>query len=81
VDLRPAFPLARRRLPTTATSSDRTAISWRPRPPVDADFHLGWPPVSVNKKNTEAEIKKRFDPHPNDKGTTAQADEILKVLP
>jgi lysophospholipase L1-like esterase len=48
---------------------------------VDVDFDLGWPPVSVNKKNTEAEIKKRFDPHPNDKGTTAQADEILKVLP
>ena len=38
---------------------------------------LGWPPVGID----EGEIKQRFDPHPNDEGTAAQADEILKVVP
>jgi len=47
---------------------------------IDVDFHLGWPPITIDKKATEAEIKKRFDPHPNDKGTTAQANEILKAV-
>lgn len=47
---------------------------------VDAGFNLGWPPISVNKGATEAEIKNRFDPHPNNAGTTDQADEILKVF-
>jgi lysophospholipase L1-like esterase len=40
-------------------------------------FRLGWPPV---KSGTEAEIQKRFDPHPNAKGTQAQADQILQVV-
>lgn len=41
------------------------------------DFDLGWPPdVGID----QSEIQKRFDPHPNAKGTAAQADEILKVV-
>lgn len=47
---------------------------------VDLDFNLGWPPVRVNTESTKAEIQKRFDPHPNDKGTAAQANEVLKVV-
>lgn len=41
------------------------------------DIDLGWPPVGID----ESVIKQRFDPHPNDEGTAAQADEILKVVP
>jgi lysophospholipase L1-like esterase len=41
-------------------------------------FQLAWPPI--NKANTKAEIQKRFDPHPNSKGTQAQADQILAEI-
>jgi len=46
----------------------------------DASFNLGWPPIKIDKEKTKKEIQKRFDPHPNNKGTTAQAAEILKVV-
>jgi lysophospholipase L1-like esterase len=41
-------------------------------------INFGWPPV--DPKDVANEIKKRYDPHPNDKGTAAQANEILEVL-
>jgi hypothetical protein len=41
-------------------------------------FRLGWPPISTGE--TQAEIQKRFDPHPNDKGTAAQAAQILQAV-
>ncbi len=48
---------------------------------VEATFDLGWPPaVQINTDATAAEIERRFDPHPNNSGTTAQANEILKVV-
>lgn len=47
---------------------------------LDTDFNLGWPPIKVDTKDTKTEIQKRFDPHPNNKGTTAQANEILKAV-
>jgi hypothetical protein len=41
-------------------------------------FRLGWPPI--DKEKSQAEIQKRFDPHPNGKGTAAQAVQILQVV-
>jgi lysophospholipase L1-like esterase len=41
-------------------------------------FRLGWPPI--NGGATNAELEKKFDPHPNAKGTQAQADQILQVV-
>jgi hypothetical protein len=46
----------------------------------DVDFDLGWPPVGLDSGDSEAEIKKRFDPHPNADGTAAQATAILEAL-
>jgi lysophospholipase L1-like esterase len=41
-------------------------------------FNLGWPPV--NGGATEREIHKRFDPHPNGKGTQAQSGTVLDQI-
>lgn len=42
------------------------------------DFDLGWPPVNVGETTTD--IQKKFDPHPNAKGTRAQANAILEAI-
>lgn len=47
---------------------------------IDVDFDFGWPPVSFDGDDTVTEIQVRFDPHPNDRGTEAQADAILEAL-
>ena len=47
---------------------------------VDLDFDWDWPPVSIDEEATSRGIQIRFDPHPNSKGTRAQADAILEVL-
>lgn len=39
------------------------------------DFDFGWPPVDLD--DTQKEIQIRFDPHPNEKGSKAQADAVL----
>jgi Mg-chelatase subunit ChlD len=46
----------------------------------DVDFDFGWPPVSLDTGDSETEIKKRFDPHPNAAGTAVQAQTILEAL-
>lgn len=42
------------------------------------DFDLGWPPIDRNA--SEREVQRRFDPHPNPKGTRAQADAVLEAI-
>jgi Mg-chelatase subunit ChlD/lysophospholipase L1-like esterase len=44
------------------------------------DFDLGWPTPTLDKGESKKEIQKRFDPHPNDKGTRAQADAVLEAI-
>jgi lysophospholipase L1-like esterase len=44
-----------------------------------ARFNLGWPP-SFDQSASKQELQKRFDPHPDDKGTQAQSDQILSQL-
>jgi hypothetical protein len=44
-----------------------------------ATFNLGWPP-SYDTSAGAREPRKRFDPHPNDAGTRAQAGQILDQL-
>ena len=46
--------------------------------PTALDFDLGWPPLDTS--DTKKEIQKRFDPHPNTKGTRAQADTVLDAI-
>ena len=46
----------------------------------DVGFDFQWPPVSLDTGDSETEIKKRFDPHPNADGTAAQAQTILEAL-
>ncbi|MEV4536688.1 GDSL-type esterase/lipase family protein [Asanoa sp. NPDC049518] len=41
-------------------------------------FNLGWPPV--NTGDSEKEIHKRFDPHPNGKGTQTQANQVTTAV-
>ncbi len=43
-----------------------------------ADFDLGWPPI--DRSASEREVQRRFDPHPNPKGTRAQADAVLEAI-
>ncbi|CAN5578118.1 hypothetical protein BH20ACT2_BH20ACT2_19120 [soil metagenome] len=45
---------------------------------VNLDLDWGWPPV--NSGDTSANIARQFDPHPNNKGTQAQATAILEAL-
>jgi lysophospholipase L1-like esterase len=42
------------------------------------DYDLGWPPVDTGQTNKKIQIN--YDPHPNPKGTRAQADVVLGVL-
>lgn len=42
------------------------------------DFDLGWPPV--NPEQTKKNIQILYDPHPNSKGTRAQANTVLGVI-
>ncbi|MDQ1307589.1 MAG: hypothetical protein QG671_3422 [Actinomycetota bacterium] len=45
-----------------------------------ASFNLRWPPQKSPVNISQAEMAFRFDPHPNAKGTQAQADQILTVV-
>lgn len=42
------------------------------------DFDLGWPPIDFGESKTK--VQEQFDPHPNAKGTRAQANAVLEAL-